>query len=134
MSGKILSSTVSIFFNYLLYAYVEKLESIDCKCSETFRRGSIKGYILTNYVLICGFLIFNQQVPPLVLLLIGMYTIIGAFNTFMYVRYLKNSNCKCSESILREIYYYYYFIVFVLYAIIIGIFALLFLMSSIKIN
>jgi hypothetical protein len=130
MSGKIVNATVSIFFNYLLYAYVEKLESIDCKCSNTFRRGSIKGYILTNYVIMCGLLMFEEKVPPLVLLLIGIYTIIGTFNTFMYVRYLKNSNCKCSESILREIYYYYYFIIFALYAVIMGIFTILFLMSS----
>lgn len=130
MSGKIVNASISIFFNYLLYAYVEKLESIDCKCSDTFRRGSIKGYILTNYVIMSGLLIFDEKIPTLVSLLIGMYTIVGAFNTFMYVRSLKNANCKCSESILREIYYYYYLIIFALYAMIIGIFTILYIMSS----
>ncbi len=121
---KIFSALVSILFNYILYAYLERLEQINCDCSNTITSNGIKSMILVNYVLIFGVL-FVGNIPESTGVFATILSIVFAITTFKYLHSLKNKQCECSDSMIRDIYYYYYFLIFVTYGILLSIFVLL---------
>lgn len=123
-TSKIFSALISILFNYILYAYLERLEKIGCDCSNTIMSNSIKSMILVNYVLIFGIL-FVGEIPRSTGAFASMLSIVYAISIFTYLHSLKQKQCECSDSMIRDIYYYYYFLIFVTYGVLISISLLL---------
>jgi len=118
---RIVSATISILFNYMLYAYLERLENISCKCSDDMRKNVIKTIIIVNYVLIFGVL-FYGKVPVTTAVFSSIMSLVFAVYTFTYLYRLKNEKCDCSDSMIRDVYYYYYFITFLLIAVVLSMF------------
>jgi hypothetical protein len=104
---KIFSSSIAILFNYLLFAYIQRLEKIGCDCGLKTHGQTIKASILLNYFIIIGNLVFGS-IPPATRVFIMISDIAFVIYTFIYLYRLKVEKCKCSESIIREVYYYYY--------------------------
>lgn len=129
MNTKITSSIFGVLFNYLLYAYITKLENIGCECADSHITKVIKSSILINYLLIFGSLFF-EGIPSVTLILIFIYNVISTYTTFMFLHSLKNKKCKCSDSIIRDIYYYYYYINILIICVFICMVGLLLLMNS----
>ena len=121
---KIFSAAVSILFNYMLYAYLDRLDEVGCKCSDDVKKEAIKAMILVNYVLVFGVLVFGK-IPPSTAVLSSTMSFVFAVFTFTYLYRLKNKKCKCSDSMVRDVYYYYYLITFLLVAVVVSMFVLM---------
>ena len=115
------SSAISVLLNYMVFAYLEKLERLSCKCANINYSKILKSSILTNYIIIIGTLLF-EEIPKPMISILTIYNIISSFSIFLYVRKLRLSNCKCSESLSREVIYFYYLVTFLLNMIIISMF------------
>ena len=115
---KLPNAVFSVLFNYLLYTYITRLEDISCNCGLTSHRLSIKSSIIINYLLLFGFLIFDE-VPLITKIMIFIYNYASSINIFLYLYKLKNEKCKCSDSLIRDIYYYYYYLNFLLISVLI---------------
>lgn len=122
--AKVSGATVSFLFNYLLLAYITKLENIGCDCGMNVYANTMKSSILVNFVIIFGSII-TENIPPFTKLVIMISDIIFSVYTFIYLYRLKSEKCKCSDSIVRDVYYYYYFINFIILALLISLFVLL---------
>ena len=125
-SVKLYSAIVSVLFNYLLYGYLHKLEKIGCDCSDTVKSNTITSIIIVNYILIFGVL-FVGKIPPSTGVFASILSIVFAVTTFLYLHELKEKKCKCSDSIIRDVYYYYYMIIFLLYITMISLILLMIL-------
>ena len=128
---KIISASISVLFNYMLYAYLDRLEKIGCKCSNKTQRDVTKSSIMLNYIIIFGLLVFDE-VPRTTAVVLTIYNVTMAIGTFFYLRNLKKNNCKCSESITREVYYHYYLITFLLELVLITMFLILAMAKVVK--
>lgn len=112
-----LMSVLGIVLMLTTYMYIQKLERIQCACSEHPYRNYIKNYILFAIV----FLLFTMFVTPAQAvkmfgttfgLVYSVAQVIYGFATFIffvyalqYVRYLMREKCKCSEDVRREVLY-----------------------------
>jgi hypothetical protein len=122
---KIISAFVSVLFNYMLFNYLERIEK--CNCVKEYHGIKVsKSLILVNYIIIFGML-FVPQIPKTTAIFLTFYNITVAVSTFLYMKFLKESNCKCSESIVRDFYYYYYLILFILDIVLLSMFTLVML-------
>lgn len=117
--SKIFGAIISVLFNYMLYAYLERLDEIGCKCSNDVKKESIKAMIVVNYILIFGVLMYGK-IPPSTAVLSSIMSLVFAVFTFTYLYRLKNDKCKCSDSMIRDVYYYYYFITFLIIAVVVS--------------
>lgn len=105
--NKIFSSSIAILFNYLLFSYIQRLENIGCDCGLKTHGQIIKGSILLNYIIIIGNLV-SSSIPPVTRVFIILSDIVFSIYAFIYLYRLKVEKCKCSDSIIRDVYYYYY--------------------------
>ena len=121
---KIFSAAISILFNYMLYAYLDRLDEVGCKCSDDVKKEAIKAMIVVNYVLIFGVLLFGK-IPPSTAVLSSTMSMVFAVFTFTYLYRLKKEKCECSDSMIRDVYYYYYLITFLLIAVVVSMFILM---------
>jgi hypothetical protein len=122
---KIISAFVSVLFNYMLFNYLDLIEK--CKCTKEYYGIKVsKSLILVNYIIIFGML-FVPQIPKTTAIFLTFYNITVAVSTFLYMKFLKESNCKCSDSIVRDFYYYYYLILFILDLVLLSMFTLVIL-------
>lgn len=111
--------------------WIDKLEKTNCKCSEDYKRDYIK-YYLYVYLALVGlnilFMIFfsnaNSKIlksfKPLIMAkkyIMPIFTIINMIFSIMYITKLKELDCKCSEDIIREVYYYWNIIMIAITAI-----------------
>lgn len=121
--SKIVSASVAILFNYMLFAYLERIEK--CGCAKDYKGVKVtKSLIFVNYIIIFGML-FLPDVPKSTAIFLTFYNITVAVSTFLYMKFLKESDCKCSDSIVRDFYYYYYFIMFLVDFVLLSMFSLI---------
>lgn len=93
-------------------SWINKLEETMCKCSEDYKRDYIK-YYLYVYIL---FLLLTIAIAYVklgktakqIMKFVNVVMIIGLIlNTIFAIMYINDlRNCKCSEDIRRDIYYY----------------------------
>lgn len=111
---KSISSIVGILVNYLLYSYIVRLENTGCDCDLFLYGTSIKSSIILNYILIFGNYMYEDNIPLVTKFMIFIYNMISSVNTFVYLYLLKNKKSKCSDSMIRDVYFYYYYLNFLL--------------------
>lgn len=122
---------IGVIILFVVYTYIDKLERIQCKCSEHPTRNFIKGYIIFAIV----FLLVNAVLPPtkmtgmfgeiygfiyaIVMILFSVATFVFYIYAVRYARYLMIEKCKCSEDTRREVMYVWSILMLVLYSIIV---------------
>jgi len=117
---------INLFVSGTIMYYLHYLESIQCKCSLTFQRNYIYYYTIAIFVINALSICFQQKLKDLALVMLPVsifLLIAGVINiiyTFEYVNDMKKQNCKCSESIIRDLM----FIVAILQSFVIIIFVL----------
>lgn len=97
----IISGTIIYYLNYLT--------TIDCKCSLTFQRNYIFYYTIVVFVINLFTICFQDKLKKLALVILPISIILviaGIINivyTIEYVQDMKKENCKCSESMIRDL-------------------------------
>ena len=120
---KIINSFIAVLFNYLLFSYISRLEKIGCDCGLKRHGEIVKTSIIVNYFIIFGVL-FTDSIPPVTRVLIAFADLTFTLYTFIFLYRLKNEKCKCSNSIIRDVYYYYYLLNFILVGLLLALIVL----------
>jgi hypothetical protein len=99
----------------LTFTYIQKLENIGCVCSEHEYREFIKNFSIIAIVYYGIFMFvstgtINNALGKELMILYNLIdiaflitTLFYFYYTIVYVRYLVNEKCKCSEDLRREI-------------------------------
>jgi hypothetical protein len=133
---------IGLIINVYAIIWIYKLETIDCKCSNTWMRLYIKFFlhviipVMVIQMLVNIYLYSNNMMPnditndmfSLYKMIVGFVNILGFLNiviSIIFINKLKEMNCECSEDIQREVYFIYNIVL----ASIIGIFILMAFMA-----
>jgi hypothetical protein len=106
----LVSSFLAIISNFGIFWYLNHLENIGCKCSESTQRTITKNFVLLNFFLIVGAYLTQSRMPSVIRILYGTYSMAMLVNTFIYLHKLKTEKCKCADHLIRDVMYYYYMI------------------------
>jgi len=120
------SPLISIFvlvLNIIVLVYLGKLESVDCKCAESYKKTYIKVYSITSIVngiivpvlaIILGSKAVDRSHPPTTLqkmlslalltwiIIFFIATVIYYIFAFQYINRLRDEDCTCSDSPIRK--------------------------------
>lgn len=122
--------------------YLNNLQTIGCECAMNSKRTFIFGYTIFNILFAVPQLLTDKITKLLVkypLAVFGLFALAvsNIVITLLYIEDIKKANCKCSESVFRDMMYYLAIINACLYALmflfgIYGLFMFHKLMSSMK--
>lgn len=104
-----ISPIINLFISGTIIYYLYYLEKINCKCSLTFQRNYIYYYTILIFIINAITIFFQKKLKEISLAILPisiMLLIAGLVNiiyTFEYVNDMKKQNCKCSESIIRDL-------------------------------
>ena len=143
MAAQTVISIVSLFFLALyvyLVNYMIQLERIGCECSVDWRRTFIKTYML--FIIIYLSLLFiltlfgKEHMLRFVAMIMFFVNIFFIIVVYQYVKYLKDTKCECSASLARNVLelFNYIQIFLLLFSLLNGIFAILFISHVLKIK
>jgi len=132
MSISYISPIINLFISGTILYYLYYLEKINCKCSLTFQRNYIYYYTIFIFIINAITVFFQKKLKDLSLTILPISIILliaGIVNimyTFEYVNDMKKQNCKCSESIVRDLMFIFAtlqcFVIIVFFLTIITIF------------
>lgn len=121
-------SMLGVIMMLVIYTYIDKLEKINCACSEHPHRKFIKQYVMFAIV----FLLITAFLPPrsvvnvfgpmygvlyaALSLVFSFATIIFYIFAMRYANFLMVEKCKCSEDVRREVMYIWSILMVVLFA------------------
>lgn len=100
---------INLFISGTIMYYLHYLEKINCKCSLTFQRNYIYYYTIIIFIINAVTIFFQKKLKELALVILPisiMLLIAGIVNiiyTFEYVNDMKKENCKCSDSIIKDL-------------------------------
>ena len=127
-----ISPIINLFISGTILYYLYYLDKIDCKCSLTFQRNYIYYYTIIIFVINAVTIFFQKKLKEMALVILPisiMLLIAGLVNiiyTFEYVNDMKKQNCKCSESIVRDLMFIFAilqsFVIIIFFLTIISIF------------
>jgi hypothetical protein len=118
-------SIIVLIINVNALLWINKLDTMNCACSESYMRAYIKYYlyfiIVINSVDIILFMyLYSNNISLLELtsnslyniytsfkLIFSIFSIINIVIVIIFINKLKELNCECSEDIRREIYWIY---------------------------
>jgi hypothetical protein len=144
----IVLSIIILIINVNALLWINKLDTMNCACSESYMRTYIKYYLYFNIVIISIDLLLNiylytGNISPFELAKNPLYSIYTAIKSvffifsvinivivIIFINKLKELNCECSEDIRREVYWIYNIILvcyigIVILLAMIGLFAML---------
>jgi hypothetical protein len=116
---------IVLIINVNALLWINKLDTMNCACSESYMRAYIKYYlyfiIVINSVDIILFMyLYSNNISLLELtsnslyniytsfkLIFSIFSIINIVIVIIFINKLKELNCECSEDIRREIYWIY---------------------------
>jgi len=101
---------INLFISGTIIYYLNHLEKISCQCSLTFQRNYIYYYTLCFFIINVLNLLFDKQIifipnkiRILFMIILLLAAIINIVYTIEYVEDMKKLNCKCSESMIRDL-------------------------------
>jgi hypothetical protein len=116
---------VILTINVYAILWINKLDTINCACSESYMRTYIKYYLYVFIPMICidilinvYLLAFNVSIFNLtnnilyniyknIRTVFTIFSIINIVIVIIFINKLKEINCECSEDIVREVYWIY---------------------------
>lgn len=118
-------SIIVLIINVNALLWINKLDTMNCACSESYMRSYIKYYlyfiIVINSIDIILFMyLYTNNISLLELtgnslykiyssfkLIFSIFSIINIVIVIIFINKLKELNCECSEDIRREVYWIY---------------------------
>lgn len=123
-------SVAIITIHILALLWLHKLESTSCKCSANWKRDYIKYFLYAYFVFVALQLVMfaatgkqlmqsESSLVRVLVMLFNLFAIVNAFVAIFYVNELKDADCKCSEDVRREVYYYWNIVYLALWALVV---------------
>jgi hypothetical protein len=99
---------INLFIGGTIIYYLNHLEKIGCICSLTFQRNYIYYYTLCFFIINVLNIFFHKtpifhKIRILFMIILLLASIINIVYTIEYVEDMKKQNCKCSESMIRDL-------------------------------
>ena len=114
---QIMALSISLLVNLSMITWIQKLEKIECECSEDWKRQFIlyAAYFfailsIITFVMNVIYFVSNKtafKVNEYVSGLLVFFNLVNLMISIIYVYNLRNNECKCSEDIRRDYVYYY---------------------------
>jgi hypothetical protein len=116
---------VILTINVYAILWINKLDTINCACSESYMRTYIKYYLYVFIPMICIDILINVYLLAFNVSILDMvnntlyniyknirtvftiFSIINIVIVIIFINKLKEINCECSEDIVREVYWIY---------------------------
>lgn len=116
---------VILIINVYAILWINKLDTINCACSESYMRTYIKYYLYVFIPMIIIDILFSiymltsnvsildlanntaYNIYRAIRAVFTIFSIINIFIVIMFINKLKEINCECSEDIVREVYWIY---------------------------
>ena len=135
-----IAPSINLFISGTIFYYLNYLNQIGCKCSLTFQRNYIYYYTIVIFIISLVSILFQRKIkglsgvllPITILLLIA--GIINIIYTLEYVDDMKKQNCKCSESIIRDLMFIIAILQIFVWIIIICLIIFIFVTKKIPFN
>jgi hypothetical protein len=117
----VLESIINIVLAVIVYKYLDNLKKIQCTCALTDNRKYIMYYLLASvlisvlYPIVYFFSKKNSNILQVFLYIYGIVSLVSflfSIYAFQYIHKLREDNCTCSDSIVRDMYYYYLIVSF----------------------
>jgi hypothetical protein len=141
---------VILTINVYAILWINKLDTINCACSESYMRTYIKYYLYVFIPMICidilinvYLLAFNVSIFNLanntlyniyknIRSVFTIFSIINIVIVIIFINKLKEINCECSEDIVREVYWIYNIVLasYIGIVVLLAIMAMIMIMSS----
>jgi hypothetical protein len=105
----VIGPIINLFIGGTIIYYLHHLENIGCKCSLTFQRNYIYYYTIVIFIFNLITIFFQDTLKnlsisllflPIIIIIAGIVNIVY---TLEYVNDMKKQNCKCSESMIRDL-------------------------------
>ena len=95
---------INLFIGGTIIYYLNHLEQIGCKCSLTFQRNYIYYYTICFFIInVLNLFFYNTLFILPIQIILLLAGIINIVYTIEYVEDMKKQNCKCSESMIRDL-------------------------------
>ena len=131
----VISGLVSLALYIVALTYIQKLENINCPCSNHPYRKWIKAFLVFSILFVgvnmfVPLMTYNSRNPMVALaltLLVFAFVVISLVFVYMaiiYIRFLVREKCNCSVDIRRNVIYIWSILLVVI--LLIGVFAILF--------
>lgn len=118
------SQIISIVFSIIVYKYLDNLEKIQCTCALTDNRKYIMYYLLVGIAVSISYpicVITNSKTLSnmcfYIYTIMVFVSIVFSIYAFQYIHKLREDNCECSDSVVRDMYYYYFIVSFFIFCI-----------------
>ena len=99
-----IAPSINLFISGTIFYYLNYLNQIGCKCSLTFQRNYIYYYTIVIFIISLVSILFQNKIKGLsIQIILLLASIINIAYTIEYVEDMKKQNCKCSESIIRDL-------------------------------
>jgi hypothetical protein len=141
---------VILVINVYAILWINKLDTMNCACSESHMRTYIKYYLYVFIPMICidiliniYILAFNVSILDLanntlyniyrnIRSVFTIFSIINIVIVIIFINKLKEINCECSEDIVREVYWIYNIVLasYIGIVFLLAIIAIIMIMSS----
>lgn len=120
LAGVTFMYIIAIAFSIMALTWIDKLEKTACQCSVDFKRDYIKYYLycyvalytIMYIIVVYMMYFFNPYMNSISLgfiniiqMILPFFALLNVVFSIMYIWKLKETDCKCSEDIRREIYY-----------------------------
>ena len=97
-------NSINLFIGGTIIYYLNHLEKIECKCSLTFQRNYIYYYTISFFLInVLNIFFYNTMFILPIQIILLLAGIINIVYTIEYVEDMKKQNCKCSESMIRDL-------------------------------
>lgn len=97
-------NSINLFIGGTIIYYLNHLEKIECKCSLTFQRNYIYYYTISFFLInVLNIFFYNTLFILPIQIILLLAGIINIVYTIEYVEDMKKQNCKCSESMIRDL-------------------------------
>ena len=97
-------NSINLFIGGTIIYYLNHLEQIGCKCSLTFQRNYIYYYTISFFLInVLNLFFYNTLFILPIQIILLLAGIINIVYTIEYVEDMKKQNCKCSESMIRDL-------------------------------
>lgn len=141
---------VILTINVYAILWINKLDTMNCACSESHMRTYIKYYLYVFIPMICIDILINTYILAFNVSILDLanntlyniyrnirsvftiFSIINIVIVIIFINKLKEINCECSEDIVREVYWIYNIVLasYIGIVFLLAIIAIIMIMSS----